>query len=202
MKEIDTLEQLAEAIQSGDKSKINEASLSRVYQHSIGKGAKSFAIMTAWRNANPKSVNIGLNKKLEGDVRSLGLGFFKLTGFWLECQNPDIKYEKCPKDQLVPSIETSLFIPNITQKDALRLGKKYGQDGIMYQGEESENKPVVLSKSGGIIDKFSKFSPHNIAQGYSKLRGNRYFTFEGFRYRPEGLLSNLVFEAYLKKYKK
>jgi hypothetical protein len=201
MKEVNTLEQLAEAIQTGDKSKINEASLNRVYQHAMGDGATSFAILTAYRYQNPKQINISLNKKLEGDVRSLGLGFFKMKGYWLECQDPDIEYDKCPEDMLIPSIEISLFIPNISKKDALRLGKTYKQDGFVYQGEDTDNKTVVLAKNGTVIRKFDKFSPNKIAQGYSQVKG-RNFTFEGFEYRPSGMMSNLTFEAYLKKYKK
>jgi hypothetical protein len=30
----------------------------------------------------------------------------------------------------------------------------------------------------------------------------RNFTFEGFEYRPSSMMTNLAFEAYLKKYKK
>jgi hypothetical protein len=201
MTEVNTLEELAEAIQNGDKSKINEASLNRVYHHAVAGGATSFAILTAYRYQNPKQVNISLNKKLEGDVRSLGLGFFKMKGYWLECQDPDIEYDECPDDMLIPSTEISLFIPNISKKDALRLGKKYNQDGFVYQGEDTDNKPVVLAKNGSAIRKFNKFSPNKIAQGYSQVKG-RNFTFEGFEYRPSSMMTNLAFEAYLKKYKK
>ena len=46
----------------------------------------------------------------------MGYGLFKVDGYWQECQNPDISYEDCPKDQLVDSVERSFFIPNISIK--------------------------------------------------------------------------------------
>lgn len=201
MEEVNTLEQLAEAIQSGNKSKINEASLSRVYQHVMSDGSESFAIITAYRYQNSKEANMALNKKLEADIRSLGLGFFKLKGYWLECQDSNIEYADCPKDQLVPSIEQSLFVPNINKKQATALAKKYDQDAIVYQGPDIIGNVLLISKSGAKIAMLGKFSPNKIAQGYSKIKG-RNFTFEGFEYKPSGMMSNLAFEAYLKKYKK
>ena len=62
---------------------INEASLGRVYQHITRDASKSFAILTAFRGGNSKQQNLQRNKKLQSDVRSLGLGFFKVKGYWV-----------------------------------------------------------------------------------------------------------------------
>jgi hypothetical protein len=197
MKEI-SLEDIAIAVKSGNKVKINEASLGRVYQHIIKNASKSFAIITAFRAEYTKKQNLQRNKSLQGSVRSLGHGFFKVKGYWVECQNSDLEYSKCPDDMKVRVVEDSLFVPNITKKQAVKLAKKYDQDAIIYSGEETNEKVELISKSGSSIMKLGKFSPSKIAQAYTHIKGNS-FTFEGFEYRPEGQLSNMAFEAYLKK---
>jgi len=197
MKEI-TLEDLAIAIKSNDKDAINEASLNRVYQHITKDASDSFAIITAFRGGFTKNKNISRNKSLEGDVRSLGLGFFKVKGYWVECSDSSLDYDSCPEDKKVPVVETSLFIPNISKKDAVRLGKKYDQDAIIFQGSETNDKVELISKSGKSLAKLGKFSPNKIKQAYTKIKGKS-FTFEGFEYRPSGMLSNIAFESYLKQ---
>jgi len=195
---MNTLEQLALAIKLNDKLKINEASLNRVYQHTIGDASNSFAIITAYRGEYSKNENQQRNSKLKSDIRSLKLGFFKLKGHWLECKDDSIDYSECPDNMKVPTVEESLFIPNISKKDAIKLANKYKQDGIIYQGEESNNIVQVISKSGQTLDSLGKFSPNKISQGYSKIKG-RTFTFEGFEYRPSGMMTNIIFNSYLKK---
>lgn len=194
------LKELAKAIISGDKSAINEASLGRVYQHVKKDASDSFAIITAYRGQYTKSKNKSRNKELESQVRSLGLGFFKLQGYWLECQDDSMEYADCPDDMKVPSVEEALFIPNISMKDAIRLGKNYDQDAIIYQGSETNDKVELVSKSGSSIMKLGDFHPNKIAQAFSKVKG-RTFTFEGFRYNPTGMMSNMVFKQYLKEFK-
>ena len=196
MKEI-TIEDIALAIKSGNKKDINEASLGRVYQHITRNASKSFAILTAFRGGYSKQENLQRNKKLQGDVRSLGNGFFKVKGYWVECQDPDIEYSKCPDDMKVPVVEDSLFVPNITRKEAVKLGKKYDQDAVIYMGEETDNQVELVSKSGSSIMKLGKFSPSKIAQAYTRIKGSS-FTFEGFEYRPTGQMESLVFENLLK----
>ena len=196
MKEI-TLEDIALAIKSGNKKDINEASLGRVYQHITRNASKSFAILTAFRGGYSKQENLQRNKKLQGDVRSLGHGFFKVKGYWVECQDPDIEYSKCPDDMKVPVVEDSLFVPNITRKEAVKLGKKYDQDAVIYMGEETDNQVELVSKSGSSIMKLGKFNPSKIAQAYTRIKGSS-FTFEGFEYRPTGQMESLVFENLLK----
>ena len=197
MKEI-TIEDLAIAIKSNDKNMINEASLGRVYQHVTKNASESFAIITAFRGGFSKQENISRNKSLEGNVRSLGLGFFKVKGYWVECSDSSLDYDSCPEDKKVPVVETSLFIPNISQKDAVRLGKLYDQDAIIYQGKETNDKVELISKSGKTLAKLGEFSPNKIKQAYTKVKGKS-FTFEGFEYRPSGMLSNIAFESYLKQ---
>ena len=191
-----TLEDIVKAIKNGDKDKISEASLVRVYQHMTKQGSESFAIITAFRGGYTNKQNLSRNKQLESSVRSLGLGFFKQKGYWNECEDPNIEYKDCPADKIKPVIELSLFIPNIKFKDAVKLGKKFDQDAIVYQGPETNDKVELVSKSGGSIMKLGKFAPNKVSQAYSKVKGRSY-VFEGFEYVPEGQMSNLVFKSLL-----
>jgi len=191
-----TLEDIVKAIKDGDKSKISEASLGRVYQHMTKQGSESFAIITAFRGGYTNKQNLSRNKQLESSVRSLGLGFFKQKGYWNECEDPSIEYKDCPADKIKPVIELSLFIPNIKFKDAVKLGKKFDQDAIVYQGPDTDDKVELISKSGGSIMKLGKFAPNKVSQAYSKVKGRSY-VFEGFEYVPSGQMSNLVFKSLL-----
>ena len=191
-----TLEDIVKAIKDGDKSKISEASLGRVYQHMTKQGSESFAIITAFRGGYTNKQNLSRNKQLESSVRSLGLGFFKQKGYWNECEDPNIEYKDCPADKIKPVIELSLFIPNIKFNDAVKLGKKFDQDAIVYQGPDTDDKVELISKSGGSIMKLGKFAPNKVSQAYSKVKGRSY-VFEGFEYVPSGQMSNLVFKSLL-----
>jgi len=191
-----TLEDIVKAIKNGDKDKISEASLGRVYQHMTKQGSESFAIITAFRGGFTYKQNLSRNKQLESGVRSLGLGFFKQKGYWNECEDPNIEYKDCPADKIKPVIELSLFIPNIKFKDAVKLGKKFDQDAIVYQGTETNDKVELISKSGSSIMKLGKFAPNKVSQAYSKVKGRSY-VFEGFEYVPSGQMSNLVFKSLL-----
>jgi hypothetical protein len=191
-----TLEDIVKAIKNGDKDKISEASLGRVYQHMTKQGSESFAIITAFRGGFTYKQNLSRNKQLESSVRSLGLGFFKQKGYWNECEDPNIEYKDCPADKIKPVIELSLFIPNIQFNDAVKLGKKFDQDAIVYQGPDTDDKVELISKSGSSIMKLGKFAPNKVSQAYSKVKGRNY-VFEGFEYVPSGQMSNLVFKSLL-----
>lgn len=43
-----------------------------------------------------------------------------------------------------------------------------------------------------------KFNPNKIAQAYTKVKGKS-FTFEGFRYTPQGMMEGLVFMNYMNR---
>tara|TARA_Y100000310_G_scaffold290049_1_gene316925 strand:- start:613 stop:1281 length:669 start_codon:yes stop_codon:yes gene_type:complete len=196
-----TLEHLAISIYCDDKNKINEASLGRVYQHIKKQASKSFAIITAFRGGYSLKQNKSRNKKLGSNIRSLGFGFFKVKGYWVECQDESLEYKDCPDNMKVPVVEYAYFIPNIIKKDVVKLAKKYDQDAIIYQGEETDDKVELISKSGLSIMKLGKFSPDKIKQAYTQVKGHT-FVFEGFEYQPTGQLENLSFQAYLKNIEK
>jgi hypothetical protein len=152
---------------------LDEASLGRAYQHAISKGASSYGMVTAYRYVNSPKENDALNKQLEKDIRDLGLGFFKVEGHWRECQDPNIKYADCPSEKLVDSKEESLFVPGISKEQIDKLGKKYGQDGVIYGGKDTKGNALVLYRDGG-VDNIGKFHPDKVAQGFSKMKNNTF----------------------------
>ena len=172
--------------------KLNEVSLSRVWQHTQGAASKSYGILTSWRAGKSHKDNLATYKKLEGEVRSLGLGYFKLLGHWRECQ-VDVPYDECPDDQLVDAKEPALFVPNIELKDMDRLRRKYDQDAVIYSGPETEDQVSLIT--GGSPRKLGKFSPGKIAQAYSQIRG-RPFVFE---YVAQSWNENLIIQERLKR---
>jgi len=175
-----TFESVLSARASGNMRELNEASLGRVYQHVSKAGEKSWGILTAWRYGVPKSKNLSNMKKLGSQIRSAGLGFFKLTGHWKECQDTNVEYKDCPKDEMVDSVEPSLFVPGISKDDFLKMLKKYNQDAGVYTGPDTDGDAILLFKAGKEM-KIGKFHPGKISQAYSKLKG-RSFIFEGFNY--------------------
>jgi hypothetical protein len=160
---------------------LNEASLGRIYQHVVSNPKmKNWGVVTASRGELTPAENKQRNKQLEADLRSMGYGFVHVDGMWQECRKPDTEYKDCPDDMKVPTQEKSLFIPNITRDDVLKLGNKYQQDSVLFADEETKAKgeaTFIDSKSGESFN-IGKFSPGKIAQGYSKLKGGQVFTFE------------------------
>jgi len=156
---------------------LDEASLSRVLQHvQQQKNTKSWSMMTAFRYLNSPKQNRELNKQLEKDLRSKGLGFFKVEGRWRECTDPNLNYGKCPQDKLKDSVEESFFVPNISIKDAHELGKKYGQDSVLYAGEQTKGNAFLIYRDGH-TENMGKIHPDTIQQAYSKMKGGPKNTF-------------------------
>lgn len=104
---------------------LRESSWSRVLQH-IEK-TPSFAVISAFRGVNTPEENEELHKTLKTDVRALGYGFIE--------QDSGYSYNdpSTGEDGLVQ--EKSVFIPNISFGDAMNLGKKYGQESILYKDD-------------------------------------------------------------------
>jgi len=160
---------------------LNESSLGRVYQHVVSNPKmKNWGVVTASRGELSKAENKKRNKELEADLRKMGYGFVHVDGMWQECRKPDTEYKDCPDDMKVPTEEKSLFIPNISKEDVQKLGNKYQQDSVLFADAETRAKgeaTFIDSKSGESFN-IGKFSPGKIAQGYSKMKGGKVFTFE------------------------
>jgi hypothetical protein len=157
---------------------LNEASLGRVFQHMQKTGEKSFAILTSWRqNLGPEKNKASL-AALQGSIRSLGLGVSKLLGHWRE--------EGQPK----ATAEPSLFVPGMSKVQALKLGRDYDQDAVIYAGPDTEGEVTLVFKDGS-EQKIGKFHPGRIAQAYSSVKGKT-FTFEGFEYPAQTFVEGMI----------
>jgi hypothetical protein len=109
----------------------------------------------------------------------MGYGYVHVDGMWQECRKPNTEYKDCPDDMKVPTEEKSLFIPNISKDHIQALGKKYQQDSVLFADEETKAKGeanFIDSKSGESFN-IGKFAPGKVAQGYSKMKGDKVFTF-------------------------
>ncbi len=94
---------------------LKESAVSRIYQHI--ENNNSFAVISAFRN-NSES-NDKNHQELKAKVRSLGLGFTEIKcGFPEDGKNIQ---------------ERSLFIANIKQKDAVKLGAIFNQHSILFK---------------------------------------------------------------------
>jgi len=160
---------------------LDEASIGRIYQHVVSNPkVKNWGVVTASRGELTPAENKQRNKELENDLRKLGYGFVHVDGMWQECRKPDTEYKDCPDDMKVPTEEKSLFIPNISQEHIQSLGKKYQQDSVLFADDKAKangEATFIDSKSGESFN-IGKFSPGKIAQGYSKMKGGKVFTFE------------------------
>jgi hypothetical protein len=164
---------------------IDEASLSRVYQHVSGHPkVKSWGMMSGYRNANTKEQNRATNQQLEKDLRAMNLGFFKVEGHWKECQDSSVSWQDCPKDQLKDSVEESFFIPNISNEQLLGLTKKYNQDSAVYGDKENPGEAFLLFKNGS-TENIGKFNANKVATAYSQMKGDKSFLFSKPESEPE-----------------
>ena len=150
---------------TGDE--LNEVSLGRVYQHVQKEKIDSWAIITSYRDENKPSKNKSDFKRLQQQIRSANLGFFKLVGHG---QEED-------EDGEVQSVkEPSLFVPGIGYRLATSLMDEYNQFAIVYSGPETKGN-ISLVEKGGKQTNLGKFKPQKIAQFYSKVKGKS-FVFE------------------------
>jgi hypothetical protein len=151
---------------------LTEASLGRVLQHVQGKkNVKTWGVLTAYRYGNTPKQNREKNKELAQKLREQKLGFFELEGHWQECQDKHVNYFNCPKDQLKDSVEIALFVPNISLKQAHQLGNEYGQDAVLYGGDETKGNGFLVYKNGR-VENAGEIHPDSVQQAYSKMRND------------------------------
>lgn len=186
---------ILEAKESKNLKAINEASLNRVLHHVQQSGQDgSFGIITSWRAGQDQRTNFKNFSELQHDLRSNGLGFFKLKGQWPESQDPNIPYDQATPDQIVMASEPSLFVPSIPKELIKTLMKKYTQDAVVYSGPETEGK-VFLLKNDGSETPIGVFNPNTIASAYSSVKGKPF----AFEYFAQTWSERLVESLFLRK---
>lgn len=108
---------LFESFQRGEKPLV-ESSLSRIMQH-IENPNSTFGQISAFRGEFSREENEKRHEQLKKDVRNKGLGFIEMSGGFKE-EDGNVQ-------------ELSLFVPNISRKDAIELGERYGQFSILWK---------------------------------------------------------------------
>ena len=119
---------------------ITESSLSRIMQHI--QSPKPFGVISPFRADNSAKENEDAYNELKNDVRKLGYGYIPLQGGYKE-ESGFVK-------------EKSLFIPGISRKEIIDLGKKYGQYSVLYK-EGNDFSEIGTNKNAGIGKKLMSF---------------------------------------------
>ncbi len=114
---------------------VAEGSLSRL----LARATEPFGIITAYRVAYPKPVNIQRNRDLRAALNAAKMGVHQLVGHWRECQDTSIPYDQCPPEQLVDTIERSYFV----QKPGLMPQAQFEKILIDLMAEYEQNAIII-----------------------------------------------------------
>ena len=132
------------------------------------------AVLTAWRNGKGRKVNDDNNRELQQQLRNLGYGVTKLTGWYAE-EGKD--YER----------ENSYLTVNLNDEEDFRekifkLSEHYEQDSFLYK-EAGNDKPALYIytndvKGKGKVELLGRLRIGNMdAKAYSQIKAGR-ITFE------------------------
>lgn len=121
---------------------LRESSLSRIWQHV--NNSKTFAVISAFKSTVGDDANIANHQKLKSDVKSLGLGYVE--------QKSGYTYMDQETHSNVRVEEMSVFVPNISLSDSLRLGSKYGQESILYK--DATRFDLIVCDTGAVDRSF------------------------------------------------
>ena len=98
---------------------LNESSLSRIIQH-IERDT-SFAIISAYRKELSEEENRVRHNELRGKIRELKHGYIEQNSGYTDVGTQAI------------ANEMSFFIPNITYREAMKLGADYQQESVLFK---------------------------------------------------------------------
>ena len=115
------------------KNIIHESSLSRIMTH-VEK-TEQFGVISPYRKENSNKVNKENYAELIKTVRDMGYGYIELKGGYQE--ETGFVNEK------------SLFIPGISRKQIMELGKKYIQFSIIHK-DKTDFSEIGTNKNAGI----------------------------------------------------
>ena len=109
---------------------------------------------------------------MRSELRSKGMGVYPVIGHWQECQDPDVEYKDCLKDQLKDVVERSFLVakPNdMSQNDFKQLiqdlTSKYQQDGAVLS---IGGVIYIIDKNGKLDKKGTNITLNTISQAFSQ----------------------------------
>ena len=162
---------------------LNEASLSRVMQHTR---ERNIGMITAFRSENTKQENIKLNKQLEADIRKIGYGVIRVKGRYIENYG---------SDSATPVDENSYLVVGDKGDDKGKLlqhlhmlGKKYKQDSVLHKSHADEKATLHGTREGGWpglgkTHETGTWHPDRAGEFHTLMRGGKKkFAFESFQY--------------------
>ncbi|HIJ11650.1 TPA: DUF3293 domain-containing protein [Candidatus Woesearchaeota archaeon] len=117
-----------------------ESSLSRILQHI--EGNRAFGVVSAFRDMNSKKENMDGHVELKKAVRKAGYGYIEMRGGY--------------REETGFVTELSLFIPNITRKDVIEMGKAYDQHSVIYK-DSKEFALIGTNQNAGIGKTLDRF---------------------------------------------
>ena len=113
-----------------------------------------FAILSSNRAENTDEENIKNSKQLEQDIRSLGFGYRKMLGGFIENKGMPNEVVVNEISYAVPYNKTALSEQDFYNK-MVSLGKKYNQDAILIcLPELTKGSPWYIDQSGNPTMKF------------------------------------------------
>lgn len=147
------------------KKFFNETSLSRIWQH-VTDSTRSFGVISAYRqDLYSEEKNEERHNQLGKELKSKGYGIIE--------QKSGYTYKDIKTNKETMVEEKSWFIPRITFKECLVLGKKYDQESVLYKDENGFG--LYFCSNGKLDMKFKdkkgifSFNKNDIKIAYSQL---------------------------------
>jgi len=112
---------------------LQESSISRIFQHI--ESDNSFGVVSAFRGDYSTKENMERHAKLKEMVRDSGYGFIEMRGGY----NGDEGFVQ----------ELSLFIPQVTRKDIIKMGQGFDQHSVIYK-DSTEFSLIGTNEAAGV----------------------------------------------------
>lgn len=94
-----------------------------------------FATLTAWKDGVKESENLKNMGKLEGILKRMGYRYKRASGGWFDPASGTVKHE------------ASLFVPGMSEEEAVALGKRFNQYSVFSQHGEIRSDGLVRKSS-------------------------------------------------------
>lgn len=163
---------------------LNEIGLSRLNKHT--EDNRPLATISGFRYQDDSGKVLSIqenrarNAQIESELKRQNFGFMKVKGAYIEKDKEGNEVEVAE--------ESFLVIGERGRGDAVKalvvtLGKKFGQDSILYRDDDGQAQLIATRADSfvgpvGTVQKLGRFIPKRIGDYYTKLKGDRKFTFK------------------------
>ena len=173
---------------------LNEIGLSRLYKHT--EDNRPLATLSGFRYQDESGKVLTLqqnrarNAQIEVELKRQNFGFMKVKGAYIE-KDKDGKEVEVAEESFLVIGETGKG--DQLKKLVIALGKRYHQDSILFRDDDGQTQLISTRADSfvgpvGTIEKLGRFISKKIGDYYTKLKGNRQFTFsaitEEYQNRP------------------